>query len=78
MPKAALYADPSQPLERIAMQLDARQLARLDAVSLTRYGGNRALAARVAVIIGLEVLEDSRTMGLNPSESLAVYARNDS
>lgn len=78
MPKAALYADPSLPLERIAMQLDARQLARLDSVSLTRFGGNRALAARVAVIIGLEVLEDFRTMGLNPSEALATYARIDS
>ena len=78
MPKAALYADPSLPLERIGLQLDARQLAKLDDVCRTRFGGNRAVGARAALIIGLEVLEDSRTLGLNPAESLAVYTQNHS
>ena len=76
MPKAALLTDLSKGRERIGLQLDSEQLARLDAVCKMRYGGNRALGARAALLVGLAVLEDRRTYGLEPAEALAAYLSN--
>lgn len=68
--KPALYADPSLPLKRIVAHLDTRQLERLDQLSATRFGGNRAIGFRAAITIGLSILEDRRTLGLDPHAAL--------
>ena len=69
-----LYTAPNATeLARIGLSLDPDQLARLDAVAAGRYGGNRNVAARAALLVGLTVLEDRRTLGLDPDAALVVY-----
>ena len=71
-----MYTDDAAPhLERLSFQVDPGQLSRLEAVAGLRYGGNKNVALRAALLVGLRVLEDRRTLGLDPDESLAAYCK---
>ena len=73
---APMYTDPTQDLARLSFQVDVGQLARLEAVAALRYGGNKNVALRAALLVGLRVLEERATLGAAPEEALATYCRS--
>lgn len=71
-----MYTDDTAPnLARLSFQVDPGQLGRLEAVAALRYGANKNVALRAALLVGLRVLEDRATLGLDPEEALAAYCR---